>query len=316
MGYPFEDLDDSQFERLAVQICRKLFGIGVAGFAAGPDGGRDAKFVGTAEVFPSRSAPWTGTTIIQAKHTIAFNAHCSDPNFSGSAASSVMSEEIPRIKKLTAAGAADNYIVFTNRRLGAELNEKLSERVKTGAGVPEGVFFAGIEYLDDMLRTYPDVLTLARIDPVDGPLRVSSADLAEVILGLQVALDAPLPEFDVPPVDRVSFDRKNELNNMSSSFAAVLQRRFQLYTKPIEDFLANPANHDSLERYEAAVEDFELKIVAKRSEFQSFDDVFNHLLEVLFKQDAVLARQKSLVRAMVFYMYWHCDIGEVEDAAT
>lgn len=313
--YPFEDLDDSQFERMVVQVSRKLFGAGVSGFAAGPDGGRDAKFVGTAERFPSTSSPWTGTTIVQAKHTISLNAHCSDSDFGSVADSSVLSKEMHRIEKLVTKGQADNYIVFTNRRLGAELNEQLIDRVKNETGIGGGVYFGGIEYLDDMIRTYPEVLELARIDPVDGPLRVSSHELAEVILSLQIALDGPLPEMDAPPVDRVSFERKNELNGMSPEFADVLQRRYQIYTKPIEDFLANPANADSLARYEGAVEDFELKIVAKRANFQSFDNVFNYLIEVLFKQDAVLARNKRLVRAVVFYMYWHCDIGEVENAA-
>jgi acyl carrier protein len=315
VAYPFEDLDDSQFERLVVQICRKLFGAGVTSFAAGPDGGRDAKFVGTAERFPSAASPWAGTTVVQAKHTIALNAHCSDGDFSGTRDSSVLSKEMSRVKGLVDAGQLDNYIVFTNRRLGAQLNEQLIERVKAEAGVGGSVHFAGIEYLDDMLREHPQVVELARIDPLDGPLRVSSLELAEIILSLQTALDSPLPDMDAPPVDRVSYARKNELNGMSDEFAQVLQRRYQIYTKPIENFLADPANADSLERYEGAVEDFELKVVAKRQTFQSFDDVFNHLIEVLFKQDVVLARNKQLVRAVVFYMYWHCDIGEVESAA-
>lgn len=39
MGYPWEDLDDAQFERVVVEIARELFGIGVQSFAAGRDGG-------------------------------------------------------------------------------------------------------------------------------------------------------------------------------------------------------------------------------------------------------------------------------------
>lgn len=166
MGYPFEDLDDSQFERLVVQISRKLFGMGVAGFAAGPDGGRDAKFVGTAEAFPSTREPWAGTTIIQAKHTIALNAHCSDPDFSGDGKSSVLTKELVRITKLIDQKGLDNYIVFTNRRLGAELNETLTARIAKDGGVKGGVFVAGTEYLNDMVSTFPEALKLAQIDPV------------------------------------------------------------------------------------------------------------------------------------------------------
>ena len=81
MKYAYEDMNEDQFERLVVCICRYLLGIGVQGFAKGPDGGRDAKFVGTAEQHPSKAAPWVGTTIIQAKHTTGYNKNFSEGDF-------------------------------------------------------------------------------------------------------------------------------------------------------------------------------------------------------------------------------------------
>ncbi len=59
MGYHFEVLDDSQFERVVVQCMKKLVGAGVQSFSTGPGGGRDALFVGTAE------------RLIQAIHAVA-----------------------------------------------------------------------------------------------------------------------------------------------------------------------------------------------------------------------------------------------------
>ena len=61
------DLSDDQFETVVVAIGQRLFGPGLMGFAPGKDGGRDAKFKGTAQCYPSAAAPWTGCTIIQAK---------------------------------------------------------------------------------------------------------------------------------------------------------------------------------------------------------------------------------------------------------
>ena len=69
MKYVYEDLSDEQFEILVIFLCQKLLGISVKGFATGTDGGRDAKFIGIAEIFPSKASPWQGITIIQAKHT-------------------------------------------------------------------------------------------------------------------------------------------------------------------------------------------------------------------------------------------------------
>ena len=39
------------------------------------------------------------------------------------------------------------------------------------------------------------------------------------------------------------------------------------------------------------------------------------IVDFLFARDAVLSRHRQLTRALVFYMYWNCDIGEGDDAA-
>src|SRR4030067_440363 len=101
MKFAYEDLGDEQFENLIVFLCKRLLGISVQGFAQGPDGGRDAKFVGTAELHPSKASPWTGTVIIQAKHTNGYNRHFSESDFfSSTGKNTVVGKAIPRIKKL------------------------------------------------------------------------------------------------------------------------------------------------------------------------------------------------------------------------
>ncbi|GAB3009210.1 hypothetical protein MBOU_57640 [Mycobacterium bourgelatii] len=263
MGYEYEDLDDSQFERLVVQVMRKLFGAGVQDFAAGRDGGRDALFNGTAERFPSSTKPWTGKTVGQAKHTNALNAHYSDPDFSGSAESSVLTKELVRIKNLVQAGDLDNYILFSNRRLGAITASELTKRIATEVGIAEErVFLAGLEYLDQMLHEHRDLITLARIIPADGPLIASSQDCAEVILAISAVLSTPPPVGTQVPVERVSYAEKNRLNQMTLEFAEALSKRYLIETRQIESFLADPGNNEIRMLYESAVDDFQLKIIA------------------------------------------------------
>ncbi len=315
MGFPYEDLNDGQFEDIVIETMRKLFGQGVQGFATGPDGGRDARFNGTAERFPSTAAPWTGITVGQAKHTNDTNRHFSDASFGGDATSSVLSKELIRLKKLVDADELTNYIVFSNRRLGGVIAPKLIQRIAVETGIPpQQIHLAGVEFLDEMLRQYPEILSVAGVDPVDGPLLVSSYDLAELILAIAQELGSVAPSQRAAIVDRVSFAEKNEINSLSAEFADQLMDRYLRYEKQIREFLADPENEESLRYYEAAVEEFQLKIVAKRKDYQTFDDVFNHLVDVLAGRDAVLATQRSLVRAMLFYMYWRCDIGDTPDA--
>ena len=113
------------------------------------------------------------------------------------------------------------------------------------------------------------------------------------------------------------YTEKNELNAMSDEFAKELSKRYLGYTRKIEDFW-RPRKRRDLGRYEATVEDFQLKVIAKRTDYQSFDDVFNYLVDTLVKRDPVLAGRgrAQLVRVMLFYMYWHCDIGRHPDAAS
>ena len=81
MRYPLYDLSWQEFENIVISICEEILGTGTIKFADGKDGGRDAKFTGTANNFPSNASPWKGKFIIQAKHTTNMLASCSDSEF-------------------------------------------------------------------------------------------------------------------------------------------------------------------------------------------------------------------------------------------
>ena len=136
MKYAYEDLSDTQFEELVVLVCQELFGIAVQGFAPGPDQGRDAKFVGTADIFPSKSSQWKGTTIIQAKHSNGFNRSFSESDFFSetSNTNTILGKEIPRIKALKSKGQLDNYILFSNRRMTAGSETAIRETIANECG--------------------------------------------------------------------------------------------------------------------------------------------------------------------------------------
>jgi len=174
----------------------------------------------------------------------------------------------------------------------------------------------GIEQLEIWLKTFPDVAEKADLDPVDSPLIVSPDDLSEVVQALARQKEGISALLDDPPTIRVTFEEKNVLNNMSAEYAKVQRRKYLKETTQIRTFLAAPENLELLHMYESAVDEFQLKIVARRKNYQTFDDVMEYLVDLLFKRDAVLRQHahKRLTRAVLFYMYWNCDIGEVGDA--
>lgn len=318
MRFAYEDLSDTQFEQLIVILCQRLLGISTQAFSKGPDGGRDAKFVGTAELHPSKAAPWVGTTIIQAKHTNGFNRSFSETDFfSVPAENTIIGKEIPRVKKLRSANQLDHYMLFSNRRLPANAESSIRSHIAKSCGIPDSsIYLCGLENLELLLKTFPEVAQLASLDPIDSPLIVSSDDLAEIVQALAQQKTGITQVLDTPPSARVSYSHKNGLNNMSEEYAKALRRKYLKETEQIRIFLASPENLDLLRMYESVVDEFQLKIIAKRRSYQTFDEVMEYLVDLLFGRDAVLRQSthKRLTRAMLFYMYWNCDIGKASDA--
>lgn len=319
MKFAYEDLSDGQFETLIVLLCQRLLGVSVQGFAKGPDGGRDAKFMGTAELHPSKTAPWVGTTIVQAKHTNGYNRNFSESDFfSTTVANTVVGKEIPRVKKLREAKQLDHYMLFANRRLAGNAETEIRDHIASQCDIPaSSIYLCGLEQMEIWLKRFPEVAREADLDPVDSPLIVSPDDLAEVVQALARQKDGVVALLDDPPTARVTYEQKNALNNMSADYAKAQRRKYLKETAQIRAFLAAPENLDLLRMYESVVDEFQLKIIAKRKDYQTFDEVMEYLVDLLFNRDPVLRQHahKRLTRAVLFYMYWNCDIGEVGDAA-
>lgn len=317
MKYAYEDLGDQQFERLIVFLCQKLLGTGVQGFAKGPDGGRDAKFVGTAERHPSTADPWRGTTIIQAKHTNGYNRSFSESDFySRKTDKTILGQEIPRIRNMRKLKQLDHYMLFSNRRLAGNAESEIVTYISGTCDLPRpSIYLCGVEQLEVWLKTFPDVPRIVDLDPVDSPLIISPDDLSEVVQSFAKNRSAFSEVLDDPPTPRVSYEEKNKLNNMTSEFAHALWRRYLKETRQIQAFLAAPENADLTRLYESTADEFQLRIVAKRKDYQTFDDVMNYITDLLFGRDPVLKQHKRLTRCVLFYMYWNCDIGDNADVA-
>lgn len=313
MRYPYYDLYAGQFEKLIVAICSELLGKGVQEFATGPDGGRDARFNGCAQCLPSNNNPWQGKIIVQAKHTENIGEKFSDKSFSGTSKNSVLSKEMKRITNLYNNQEMNYYILFSNRKLTGDAEHTIRTRIHNEAGVPD-THLVGVEALDRYLKTYANVLKIAGIAEGDGPLRVSPDELAEVILKFSKAIPS-LASFSPKAIERTKFDKKNKINELSQDYANVIIKHHLEHFSPIKNFLASPENEGIMEKYAIAVEEFNLSIISKRHDYHSFDEVLNHLYNLLVDRDSDLRENKILTRRVLFYMYWNCDIGKEANSA-
>lgn len=320
-NFRYEEIGADNFEKLIIQICKQLFGIGVQGFAPGKDGGRDAKFHGTAQLFPSTTKPWAGITIFQAKFTAGYNTTFRDPDFyKENKASCTLNKEFTKVKELYEKGELNNYMLFANRRLGGLAEEKIRQDIHKNTGVPyENIFLAGIEFIEEMLLDFPSIPEKLNLKPSNLPINIDPTALSEFIEHLHEDFDSLTEEFytieaDDHPVKRTKYTEKNKLNKFSKEVADHLLQKYLPYTYVIDQFLQNPANDKIRKKYTNLVEDFQLKILAKIRDYDYFDDLYNHLLDLIQSRSKFLKQEdfQSLMHIVIFYMYWNCDIGVKE----
>ncbi len=177
---PYEILNDTEFENLIIRICKEILGIGCKTFSTGKDGAKDSWFTGTAQHFPSKIAPWTGTFNIQAKHTQTYNSSCSDNDFYVNK-TSILEKEITRLNEVQKVTSFDNYIIFTSRKLSGGTHPKIVEKLQKGLKIKNAEII-GREDIDAYLTDYPQIAHQFGLSMFIFPLRFYEKDLREVII--------------------------------------------------------------------------------------------------------------------------------------
>ena len=309
--YRYEELSPTQFENLVVEICCALLGQGTHGFAEGPDGGRDARFDGITNNYPNSRSPWSGTTIIQAKHTSRYNASYSDIDFLG--AKGVLDKEIPRIKQLVNSGKLNHYMLFANRKLTGNADSNILERITSECGLsPSDTRIIGIEEIDRILRVHGEIAEQYQLDLLSAPLRITRDGLAEIIEAMRNAIGSTGTPANDEPVRRTSLKRKNQLNNVSEEEIAPFRRNYLKDTKKVEAFLSNPMNRELLEKYNEAVDELNCRLPHLIEQTGSFMGAWHRIYDIMVEHEEALRKNGRLVRVVQFYMYWNCDFGRRE----
>lgn len=312
--YIYADLSWQQFEDLVCEICLDLLGPGYEGFAEGADGGRDGKFVGTAQKYPSSNDPLSGVFIIQSKHTNFYNASFSETDFTSDAKSALISKEIEKIKRLVVTDNLEHYFLFSNRKKTAGVSERIESRIKAETGL-DSVHIFGVERLDKFVKHDENLQDLLDRYKYQSPITVNPEQLAEVVLQISDRTNG-LPKhvgarsLDVKmKLKRVEFKKKNTLNGLSDDFAKFIESKFLKYFTQIDDFLGDPRNSDVFDFYEMAKDELQQALIVYRSKYEEYDELLHITLNRLIGAEPDLKLNLQLTKAVFFYMYWVCDIG-------
>ena len=301
------ELSDDDFEDLIVKIAVEWLGEGVTPFAAGPDGGRDGKFTGTANSFPSSSKPLEGKVVLQAKHASSPIASYSDKPFQRD----LKVKEYPRIKKLIENELCDHYILFANRKLTGGTEEIIhAELIALGL---KSAHIISLERQHLELENKPNLAKSLPNAKDTQPFLFEPDEIVEVISALHDYSDGHIDEaFDsAQSFDTISIKaKKNPINGLSKEFyEQVIEAESMLHFGKIERFLKNPRNSEFRELYHDAADELKQKIIAERVHFEDFDRVFTFLYDKVQSQRMALRGKRRLVSILLHYMYCNCDIG-------
>lgn len=311
--FHYHDMNSGEFEKLVTLICKEILGEATQGFSTGPDGGRDAKFNGTANLYPSKRSPWEGITIIQAKHTNGIDKSYNDSAFFSTTSNTcTVAKEMEKIVKLIEDKELDSYMLFANRKLSAGTQAEIVSYIadKTGLDLDK-IAVLGRDDLNMWLGKHSYMVDMVNLTPLTKAPIIRPSELADLIEEFAKVFDSKAVINSCFPVVRTPYAEKNIINNMREDIAEHLKKQYIMYMQQIKDFLEDPMN-DSLQiKYEEAVDEFQIKfIIPKKRDLEYFDDIFNELVDLLVNRDSFLNKNIKLTRIMVFYMYWNCDIGD------
>jgi hypothetical protein len=309
MDYRLELLNESQFENLVNRVCQNILGLGMISFSAGKDGGRDGKFTGTANKYPSEKDSWKGKFIIQAKHTANPIASCSDSDFK-----KTIEIEIEKVKTLQIAGDIDCYIIFTNRKYTGVGGERLVKKIQDKTGL-KNVVIIGKETLNDLyINPNKDIIREFQLDLHHIPFHFSEEEIKDIILEFHNELpkikttlqtEVNRIKFDF---DRIKIEEKNKKNQLSNEYYEneILSHSLQDFEK-IESFLSDSRNEEYKEQYFDIAAELRNLIQLKRANFASFEEIFIFI----FKQisDGNKLKGKRHIFTLLHYMYYECLIG-------
>jgi hypothetical protein len=312
MDFSLHNLNDHEFERLVGTICSEILGTGVVVFSKGKDGGRDGKFEGTAEKYPSSHDPWSGKFIVQCKHTSNPIASCSDNMFKLE-----IDKEIKKIKKLSENKEVDNYLIFTNRKYTGIAGENLLNHVKTETGL-KNVAIIGKETLNDIhIAKSPQIIREFKLNKNIIEFDFNENDFRFIIENFKNQLKLIEPEIR-NVLERIEddfyaldLDTKNELNNLSKEYfeSSIVEHSLSHFTK-IELFLKSPQNEEILEAYNDLVNELREVINIHRNQFHCFEEIFDFIYKRINWSGDSEFRGKRYITILLHYMYFCCEIGK------
>lgn len=311
MYVPFHDISDDEFEWMVFLICRHILGEGAQYYSKGKDGGIDVYFEGVAE----KLKPISGKCVVQAKHSNSPFSSCSESNFfSESGESSVIHQEVVKIKNLYDEGMLDYYLLFTNRVKSAMIENKIRKYISSYVGIPlSNVRIFAYDEIAAWHAEYEDVGNCVEFPSINRSLDCSIEEMIEIVnefISWSQKEEAQDKSRHIPTqIQRESFKEKNKVNDIDKDESDFLLRHYFSHEANIREMLAVPSREDVRKLYEVATIEIQRKILGYMHKGHNFMEAFNQIIDSLMRYNIDLKRNKIICESILFFMYFNCDIG-------
>lgn len=164
-----------------------------------------------------------------------------------------------------------------------------------------------VEKLLETKRNFIDSV-VRRISNIEPPKASLIVDVVEVFYNSiiqQCGNDEPL---DVTQ-RTISLVQKNDKNDFPHQLSEILVSAYMKYFDSIQTFFSDPRNAESLRKLQGVINTLNIRIFAKNQGKLSSQMFYEITQDIIEKNSQLSGEREDTLSIILFYMYYHCDIG-------
>jgi hypothetical protein len=164
-----------------------------------------------------------------------------------------------------------------------------------------------VEKLLEIKRNFIDSV-VRRISNIEPPKASLIVDVVEVFYNSiiqQCGNDKPL---DVTQ-RTISLVQKNDKNDFPHQLSEILVSAYMKYFDSIQTFFSDPRNAESLRKLQGVINTLNIRLFAQNQGRLSSFMFYKIAQDIIEKNSQLSGEREDTLSIILFYMYYHCDIG-------